>query len=274
VALSISLSGCVTIVEGTSQNISVATNPPGATCVFERQGVTTGMITSTPGTLKVRKSKYDITIKCTKPGFQEANYLDHSGTSAYIAGNVATDLLLTAGISSIVDSADGADNKYESAVNISLVPQVGREGMPSNIDDSARAIRGDKGRATFFRESHFVGSLIEARVKVDGREVGTVSNGAALEIEIPSGEPKIVIDSALGFASLTIPLKVEAGMAYYIEVAAQSPIPAAGVVPYLLGGLKSKVDQYCNSDWCAGIIEKNEALPKIQNLGLETPRGQ
>jgi hypothetical protein len=70
----------------------------------------------------VRKSKYDITVRCNKPGFEEAQFLNNSGTSAYIAGNIAADVILTAGISSIVDSASGADNKYDPIVNISLVP--------------------------------------------------------------------------------------------------------------------------------------------------------
>ena len=39
-----------------------------------------------------------------------------------VAGNVAADLILTAGISSIVDSASGADNEYTSQVVIGLTP--------------------------------------------------------------------------------------------------------------------------------------------------------
>jgi hypothetical protein len=118
----VGLSGCASITEGTSQDISVVTNPAGASCVFERQGMNIGTIASTPATLNVPKRKYDITIKCNKPGFQEASYLNHSGVTAVIAANVATDLLLTAGLSSIIDSSTGADNKYDSAVNITLIP--------------------------------------------------------------------------------------------------------------------------------------------------------
>jgi hypothetical protein len=121
-ALSLSLMGCASITEGTTQDISVVTNPFGATCVFERQGMVIGTIVSTPATLNVPKRKYDITIRCNKPGFQEAAYLNHSGLTAVIAANVATDLLLTGGLSSIIDSADGADNKYDSAVNITMIP--------------------------------------------------------------------------------------------------------------------------------------------------------
>ena len=121
-ALCVGLFGCASITEGTSQDISVVTNPAGASCVFERQGMNIGTIASTPATLNVPKRKYDITIKCNKPGFQEASYLNHSGVTAVIAANVATDLLLTAGLSSIIDSSTGADNKYDSAVNITLIP--------------------------------------------------------------------------------------------------------------------------------------------------------
>jgi hypothetical protein len=125
-ALSVGLLGCASITEGTSQDISVVTNPAGASCVFERQGMNIGSIANTPATLNIPKRKYDVTIRCNKPGYQEATYLNHSGVTAVIAANVATDLLLTAGLSSIIDSADGADNKYDSAVNITMIPIQGQ----------------------------------------------------------------------------------------------------------------------------------------------------
>ncbi|HTF44080.1 MAG TPA: hypothetical protein VK641_09285 [Terriglobales bacterium] len=123
-AVSVALSGCATVFEGTSQDITVVSNPAGALCVFEREGIVVGRILSTPGTADIEKSKYDLTIRCNKPGFAEASYLNHSGTTATIAANIAVDLLFTAGVASIVDSADGADNKYDSAVNISMVPST------------------------------------------------------------------------------------------------------------------------------------------------------
>ena len=117
------LSGCVSVFEGTSQDISIVTNPIGASCAFMREdGRDMGTVGSTPGKLTVRKSKYDLTITCKKEGYQDAAYMNNSGTSAAIAANVAVDLLLTAGISSIVDSANGADNKYDSVVNITMIP--------------------------------------------------------------------------------------------------------------------------------------------------------
>jgi hypothetical protein len=90
--------------------------------VFERQGTAIATIANTPATVNVPKRKYDIMIRCNKFGYQEAAYLNHSGVTALIAGNIAADVILTAGLSSVVDSADGADNKYDSAVNMTLVP--------------------------------------------------------------------------------------------------------------------------------------------------------
>ena len=120
----IPLAGCISILEGTSQEITVATAPAEASCTLEREGKVFETIERTPKTVMVRKSKYDITVRCNKPGYQEATYLNHSGASATIAANVAMDLILTAGLSSIIDSANGADNKYETAVVITLMPTV------------------------------------------------------------------------------------------------------------------------------------------------------
>jgi hypothetical protein len=92
--------------------------------VLEREGQSIGSVQSTPASVMVRRRKYDITIRCNKQGFEEAVYVNNSGlASGAVAGNVAADLLLTAGLSSIIDSASGADNQYEGTVNITLIPK-------------------------------------------------------------------------------------------------------------------------------------------------------
>ena len=122
VAICVSASACASLVgEGSSQNIAIMTTPAGATCVLTRHGDNIGKV-ETPGNILVKRRKYDITIKCNKPGYAEAEYLNHSGLSSMVAGNVAADLLLTGGISSIVDSANGADNEYTGTVVLSLNP--------------------------------------------------------------------------------------------------------------------------------------------------------
>lgn len=134
------IGGCVSILEGTSQEIAVNTTPPGAQCDFYREGKSIGSLPSTPGTLTVRKSKHDITIRCKKEGYQEGTYNNHSGVSDTIAANVAMDVILTLGVSSIIDSANGADNKYDEVVDIRLVP----ENPASKPGSFAGAMIGDR----------------------------------------------------------------------------------------------------------------------------------
>ena len=121
-ALCVALSGCVSVFEGASQDITVVANPVGAWCTLEREGMTIGSVASTPGVLTVRKSKYDITVRCYSPGFQTAAYVNHSGVPATVAANVVADPIFTGEISSIVDSVIGADSTYDSVVNITLIP--------------------------------------------------------------------------------------------------------------------------------------------------------
>ncbi|MEX0923350.1 MAG: hypothetical protein WDZ84_11285 [Rhodovibrionaceae bacterium] len=121
--LCLSLNACSSITQGTTQDITVNSNPGAASCILTRQGSEIGRVHNTPGTVSVSKTKHDITIACDKPGYQTATYINDSGwESGSGAAGIALDVILTAGISSAVDSATGADNRYESPVNITMVP--------------------------------------------------------------------------------------------------------------------------------------------------------
>jgi hypothetical protein len=107
-------------VEGTSQNIVVNTSPPGATCAFYREGgLKIASVSGTPGSALVSKTKHNIWIACVKPGYEMATYLNHSG----VAGGTFGNIIAGGGIGWAIDSASGADNKYDAVVNLSLSPQ-------------------------------------------------------------------------------------------------------------------------------------------------------
>ncbi len=119
-AVMLALGACSSIVEGTSQQISVVTNPPGAACKFHRNGEIVGMVNPTPGGALIKKTKHHIEVVCEKDGYQEARYLNKSGIQEATFANI----LVGGGIGWAIDSASGADNKYEDAVNITLAPAV------------------------------------------------------------------------------------------------------------------------------------------------------
>ncbi len=114
--LALGAAACSTIIEGRSQQITVNTSPADASCQLIRQDLPIATITPTPGSAYVEKTKYDIMIKCNKPGYQQATYLNHSGAAGATFGNI----VLGGGIGWAIDSAAGADNKYDSPVNITL----------------------------------------------------------------------------------------------------------------------------------------------------------
>lgn len=110
------LAGCSSIIEGNTQQIAVNTNPSHASCQFIRNGLTIASFTDTPTSVVIEKTKYDILVKCQKRGYQEATYFNHSGAASATFGNI----ILGGGIGWAIDSASGADNKYDSPVNITL----------------------------------------------------------------------------------------------------------------------------------------------------------
>jgi hypothetical protein len=129
----LTLSACSSIIEGTSQEIAINTNPPGADCSLDRQGVSIAHVNPTPGTATIKKTKCDITVACKKPGYQDATFLNHSGAAGATFGNI----VLGGGIGWAIDSASGADNKYDSPVNLTLVPAQSTSASPSGQTTSA-----------------------------------------------------------------------------------------------------------------------------------------
>ncbi|WP_152613576.1 hypothetical protein [Inquilinus limosus] len=125
-AAAASLSACSSIIEGTSQEIAVNTNPSGAQCQLQREGTVIATIPATPAATTIKKTKHDITISCDKVGYQTATFLNKSDVAGATVGNV----ILGGGIGWAIDSASGADNKYTSPVNITLVPAVAGATVP------------------------------------------------------------------------------------------------------------------------------------------------
>lgn len=115
-ALAFATGACSTIIEGTSQNISVSTQPPEASCELVRDGVVIGLISSTPGSVKVEKNKQNIIITCKKDGYRDGVYRNESDFAGATAGNILLGGIIGVGI----DAATGAANKYDGDVAIVL----------------------------------------------------------------------------------------------------------------------------------------------------------
>jgi len=127
-ALGALLSACGTITQGTSQNITITSTPPGGHCDLTRKGEHVATLDRTPGTVKVDKTKNDILLTCQMAGYQDATVNLESGYGAGTFGNI----ILGGGIGWAVDSATGADNKYPSTANVQFVP-AGAAPIPAAV---------------------------------------------------------------------------------------------------------------------------------------------
>ncbi len=110
------LTGCATMSEGINQKITVTTDPPRAACMMKRAGEVI-MRFNTPDTVRVRKSKEDIAISCSKPGYDETTIINKSGTAKDTGANVDSLYLGWA-----FDSILGSDNHYTDSVFLPLKP--------------------------------------------------------------------------------------------------------------------------------------------------------
>ena len=110
------LAACSSIVDGHSQTLTFHSNPTGAECTLNRNGAPIGIVT-TPGQFRVDKTKYDIHVVCKKDGFEDTPHFIKSDVAGATFGNI----ILGGGIGWIVDSATGADNKYQEMNVVTLI---------------------------------------------------------------------------------------------------------------------------------------------------------
>ena len=120
------LSGCASIMKGSSQSINITTPPTtGATCTLSSsQG--NWQLTS-PGSVTVEKSKDDMQVRCAKQGWQDASGIIPSNFQGWTVGNI----LLGGVVGLGVDAATGAINEYPNAFQVPMTPLASTAAPPS-----------------------------------------------------------------------------------------------------------------------------------------------
>jgi hypothetical protein len=119
-ALALLASGCATLTKGTSQTITVATDPAGAVCTLTRDEKPLAVINPTPGSIPVEKGKGTIAVVCRKADYQDAAGAMASEFQAMTFGNI----LFGGLIGVAVDAASGAMHQYPAMVTIQLIPEL------------------------------------------------------------------------------------------------------------------------------------------------------
>ncbi|MBC9208869.1 PEGA domain-containing protein [Roseomonas aerophila] len=95
------LSACATMIEGTSDNITVTTTPAGATCTIDREGQRVGAVAATPASIRINKSRQDLSVKCGKEGYMSSTIVVEAG----FTGTTFANILLGGVVGVVVDAA-------------------------------------------------------------------------------------------------------------------------------------------------------------------------
>ncbi|TCH98589.1 hypothetical protein EJV46_08395 [Roseococcus sp. SYP-B2431] len=140
-------SACATITTGTSQPITVTSEPAQAVCQMQRGGEVVGAVSATPATVTVSRSSRDISLRCERPGYQPGVTTVAANFQAMTLGN-----LLIGGLVGIaVDAASGAIGEYPGNVHVTLPPSQPASGdsplaarrreITTQADDRIAAVR-------------------------------------------------------------------------------------------------------------------------------------
>src|SRR5689334_20200634 len=107
-AATLVLGGCASLVKGTTQSVTVNTDPTGAICILSRDGAQIGIVNPTPGTIMVGKATGAISVACKKLGYDDSVGTLASSFQAMTFGNI-----LFGGIIGVaIDAASGEMNEY------------------------------------------------------------------------------------------------------------------------------------------------------------------
>src|SRR5262245_6763463 len=91
------VAGCATVINRSTQAISITTGPVvGATCDLSN-GVGTWYIRS-PGSITIRKTKNGLTVHCKKDGFQEVTQTIEPHFSGATFGNIIAGGVIGVGV--------------------------------------------------------------------------------------------------------------------------------------------------------------------------------
>jgi uncharacterized protein YceK len=186
IALGIALlSGCATVTQGTSQPLTINTDPTGASCTIKKDDQTLGVVNPTPGTVQVEKGWGALTVACQKEDHVDEEARHDSEVQGWTFGNI----IIGGVIGFVIDAASGAMRKYPSFITIVLTPRS----FPS-AEERDRYF--DARRERVLREA----DESEARVKANCQPETCASQLKALDaarqselaqIEVRRGQAKI-----------------------------------------------------------------------------------
>lgn len=112
------LAGCATIVDGTTESLSVNSVPAGAKCTLTNTEGT--WYVTAPGSVTVHKTKNDLKIHCDGDGGAVADMT----VPAKFGGTTFANVLAGGVVGLGVDAMSGANYSYNNPITVVMTPKV------------------------------------------------------------------------------------------------------------------------------------------------------
>ena len=126
------LSGCASIVDDSTQTLTIKTTPEGAVCEISREGSVIGIVNPTPGSVSIEKSAKEIEVKCTKDNLSAVVRSD-SSAGAWVWGNI----LFGGVIGWWIDHEQGSAYEYDAVLQLELKEVPETEAKTESADEEA-----------------------------------------------------------------------------------------------------------------------------------------
>lgn len=110
-AMLAALSGCASIVSGSSQNINLSTNPPASVICDVKNERGEWKVSPIPGSLLLKRSKSPLSIKCEGAGYY-GEYSKGGELEGWTVGNI----LFGGIVGLVIDAGTGAMFSYDDAI--------------------------------------------------------------------------------------------------------------------------------------------------------------
>jgi len=175
------IQGCATITKGSSQPVTLHTDPDGAACDITREQKTVASVGATPGQVTVDRGWGAIDISCRKPGFQPTEARVDSEVQGWTFGNI----LIGGIIGFAVDAASGAMRQYPQFITLTLVP----EEFASVAERDAYLVRT---KARFDKEAAEAAELLRKNCATDACDKEAAALEAAKEKRLALLQEKVM----------------------------------------------------------------------------------
>jgi hypothetical protein len=121
----------------------------------------------------------------------------------------------------------------------------------------------DRASLTIFRDRQFLNGALDTMLRIDRKTVGDLKNGGLLVANATPGDLSIAIQSEYDFRELVLPLHVEPGRDYYVEV-----LPRQVYLQQFAGGARDLPREKaavaaCNGKWCIATLSADEAKARM-----------